>query len=261
MAVANSPVGPIFLADSRPGARTQQLLEIAKFKTLQDFRNRELGLQDERLAQQQRNFKTSTQLRNRGLNLQERGLGLREKQATLDRVKLFFSNNQPSEAIDLYNSTLAEPGEEVKYNPTQKVITVKDNDSGRVRGFRYDKLNPTRLTEIPVASTGTDFPQKPSKEISAREGAAQRFLAGNATDLDKQLLKIEPKDLEKGLDLKSDTGKLLLRRQELWTDPHGLDRLREQVRMPGGKEKGSHHGREKKVYSDFQAAGSGRTVE
>ncbi len=48
---------------------------------------------------------------------------------------------------------------------------------------------------------------------------------------------------------------------EVWTDPHRLDRLREQVRMPGGKEKGSHHGREKKVYSDFQAAGSGRTVE
>ncbi|MCZ6626544.1 MAG: hypothetical protein O7B35_20285 [Deltaproteobacteria bacterium] len=30
--------------------------------------------------------------------------------------------------------------------------------------------------------------------------------------------------------------------------------------MPGGKEKGSHHGRQKKIYSNFQAAGSGGAV-
>ena len=47
----------------------------------------------------------------------------------------------------------------------------------------------------------------------------------------------------------------------VWTDPLGLDRLREQVRMPGGKEKGSHHGREKKVHSNFQAAGSRGAVK
>jgi len=46
-----------------------------------------------------------------------------------------------------------------------------------------------------------------------------------------------------------------------WTDPLGLDSLREQVRMPGGKEKGSHHGREKMIYANFQAAGSGGAVE
>ena len=31
--------------------------------------------------------------------------------------------------------------------------------------------------------------------------------------------------------------------------------------MPGGKEKGSHHGREKKVHSNFQAAGSRGAVK
>ncbi len=31
--------------------------------------------------------------------------------------------------------------------------------------------------------------------------------------------------------------------------------------MPDGKGKGSHHGREKKVYSEFQAAGSGGTPQ
>ncbi len=46
-----------------------------------------------------------------------------------------------------------------------------------------------------------------------------------------------------------------------WTDPLQLDSLREQVRMPDGKGKGSHHGREKKVYSEFQAAGSGGTPQ
>jgi len=46
-----------------------------------------------------------------------------------------------------------------------------------------------------------------------------------------------------------------------WTDPLQLDSLREQVRMPDGKGKGSHHGREKKVYSNFQAAGSGGTPQ
>src|SRR3989338_4877124 len=45
----------------------------------------------------------------------------------------------------------------------------------------------------------------------------------------------------------------------MWTDPLQLDSLREQVRMPGGKEKGSHHGREKEIFSDFQTAG-GRGV-
>ena len=39
-----------------------------------------------------------------------------------------------------------------------------------------------------------------------------------------------------------------------WTDPLQLDRLREQVRMPDGKEKGSHHGREKEVFRDLQTA-------
>ena len=47
----------------------------------------------------------------------------------------------------------------------------------------------------------------------------------------------------------------------IWTDPLQLDSLRERVRMPDGKGKGSHHGREKKVYSDFQAAGSGGTPQ
>ena len=48
---------------------------------------------------------------------------------------------------------------------------------------------------------------------------------------------------------------------ELWTDPLQLDSLRKQVRMPGEEEKGSHHGREKKIYANFQAAGSGGAVE
>ncbi len=48
---------------------------------------------------------------------------------------------------------------------------------------------------------------------------------------------------------------------EIWTDPLQLDSLREQVRMPDGKGKGSHHGREKKVYSNFQAAGSRGTPQ
>ena len=51
-----------------------------------------------------------------------------------------------------------------------------------------------------------------------------------------------------------------LQRRKSWTDPLQLDSLRKQVRMPGGKEKGSHHGREKKIYSNFQAAGSGGGV-
>ncbi len=38
-----------------------------------------------------------------------------------------------------------------------------------------------------------------------------------------------------------------------------LESLRQQVRMPDGREKGSHHGREKEVFSDVQAAG-GRGV-
>ena len=50
-------------------------------------------------------------------------------------------------------------------------------------------------------------------------------------------------------------------RSGIWTDPLQLDSLREQVRMPDGKGKGSHHGREKKVYSNFQAAGSGGTPQ
>jgi len=36
-----------------------------------------------------------------------------------------------------------------------------------------------------------------------------------------------------------------------------MDSLRKQVSMPGEEENGSHHGREKKIYSNFQAAGSG----
>jgi len=48
---------------------------------------------------------------------------------------------------------------------------------------------------------------------------------------------------------------------EMWSDPLRLDSLRRQVRMPGGKEKGSHHGRSKEVFSEFQAGGGGGVVE
>jgi len=33
-----------------------------------------------------------------------------------------------------------------------------------------------------------------------------------------------------------------------WTDPLQLDSLREQVRMPDGKGKGSHHGRDEEAF-------------
>ena len=46
-----------------------------------------------------------------------------------------------------------------------------------------------------------------------------------------------------------------------WSEPLRLDSLRGQVRMPGGKEKGSHHGRSKEVFSEFQAGGGGGVVE
>ena len=40
-----------------------------------------------------------------------------------------------------------------------------------------------------------------------------------------------------------------------------LDSLRERVRMPYGRENGSHHGREKEVFRDLQmAGGKGRVI-
>ena len=40
-----------------------------------------------------------------------------------------------------------------------------------------------------------------------------------------------------------------------------LESLRQQVRMPDGREKGSHHGREKEVFSNVQAAGNRAAIE
>jgi len=75
---------------------------------------------------------------------------------------------------------------------------------------------PARAIDRSGREIGRGLPGVPKpKNISAREEAIIRFLEGRGTNLDKQFLKITPNDLKKGLDLKSDIGRLLLKRQEL----------------------------------------------
>jgi len=49
MGVVNTAGGPIFVADSKPALRTQQMLQLARHKTLQDFRDRSLDIAQQRI--------------------------------------------------------------------------------------------------------------------------------------------------------------------------------------------------------------------
>jgi len=57
MGVVNTVGGPIFVADSKPAQQTQQMLQLARQKTLQDFRGQQLGLQKRQIGNQEKNQK------------------------------------------------------------------------------------------------------------------------------------------------------------------------------------------------------------
>jgi len=117
-------------------------------------------------------------------------------------------------------------------------------------GFGIDEG--TRLSflkyEVRVPWKGID------KEIIKDSTACFQFVSHRAVCFSENV------DLKKAMMGKlSEKDRVILR--NVWTDPLQLDSLRKQVRMPDGKGKGSHHGREKKIYRNFQAAGSGGAVE